>query len=507
MMTKYSFFQEKMLPEEHVSLAGYAALVAMNNLKVPPPHKYAFISHKHRPYETDHWIAFSIRQCPKDTLEDQLTFALRYEALDLAILKALFDEIDAKEMIQWIQSEPTGRYSRRAWFLYEWLTGQILDIPDAITGNFVTALDPNIQFEAPQSIPSKRHRVHNNLPGVVDFCPLIRRTPILNNFIKTALNLEVKERLGALHPDLLGRAAAFMLLKDSRASFAIEGERPPVNRIERWGRALSQAGIYPLTLQELLRLQTIVIEDHRFIKLGLRDKGGFIGVHDRTTMMPMPDHISAKWEDLYPLMNGLLTSYESLKSQGMDPIILATMIAFGFVFIHPFEDGNGRLHRYLIHHVLTELGFCPKGVVFPVSAVILEKIDTYRVILEDYSRPRLPYIEWRPTPDGNVHVTNETIDLYRYFDATVQAEFLYSCVQQTIHKTLPDELDYLKKYDQMKTVIGSSFDMPDPMIDLLIRFLHQNKGTLSKRARDKEFKALTEEECQELESLYHSIWD
>jgi Fic family protein len=41
------------------------------------------------------------------------------------------------------------------------------------------------------------------------------------------------------------------------------------------------------------------------------------------------------------------------------------------VFIHPFLDGNGRLHRYLIREELSVLGFTPKGIVLPVSAFIL----------------------------------------------------------------------------------------------------------------------------------------
>ena len=31
----------------------------------------------------------------------------------------------------------------------------------------------------------------------------------------------------------------------------------------------------------------------------------------------------------------------------MDPIVAAAVLAFGFVYVHPFEDGNGRIHRYL----------------------------------------------------------------------------------------------------------------------------------------------------------------
>jgi hypothetical protein len=58
---------------------------------------------------------------------------------------------------------------------------------------------------------------------------------------------------------LLARTAAFLLLKDSRASYVIEGEDPPQDRVQRWGRAIGQAGRKPIDLDELLRLQQIVI--------------------------------------------------------------------------------------------------------------------------------------------------------------------------------------------------------------------------------------------------------
>ena len=112
--------------------------------------------------------------------------------------------------------------------------------------------------------------------------------------------------MGQIHSDLLGRAAAFLLLKDSKASYTIEGKSPPHNRIERWGRIIGEAGQRQLSIQELEYLQRIVIADNRFINPGLRLEGGFVGQHDRTTGMPMPDHISACRQDLTPLLSGLI---------------------------------------------------------------------------------------------------------------------------------------------------------------------------------------------------------
>ena len=303
--------------------------------------------------------------------------------------------------------------------------------------------------------------------------------------------------------DLLARTAAFLLLKDSKSSYAIEGERPPQDRIQRWGRVIGEAGRQPLDLDELLRLQRIVIGDARFVRLGLRAEGGFVGEHDRDTRMPLPDHISAQAEDLPSLIDGM-TAYEQGSARKLDPVIAAAALAFGFVYVHPFEDGNGRIHRYLIHHVLAQRGFNPPGVVFPVSAAILERIEEYRRVLEDYSARLLPVIEWEPTESGNVRVLNDTGDFYRFFDATPHAEFLYACVQKTIEEDLPNEADFLRRYDLFREHLASFVEMPDRMIDLLFRFLNQNGGRLSQRARGREFEALTEEEVARIERLYDS---
>lgn len=504
--SKMGVFQGLRLPEDECGLVGYSALISGYQLKVPLPLKLSAIGRQHKKYEAERWSIYTPRHNPNDTLAGHLTFALRYEGIDLAVLHALFTKITVDELSSWIKSEPVGQYSRRIWFLYEWLMGTTLPLPDAEKGNFVDIVDEKQQFSGPIEI-SKRHRVRNNLPGVPDFCPLVRKTKKLKKFIELRLDKLALEKTKAVHKDIINRAAAFLLLKDSRASFEIEKERPTQNRVERWGKVIGESGLHPLSIDEIVRLQAILIEDNRFVFLGLRGEGGFIGVHDRTTQMPLPDHISARAEDLRQLMNGVIDSYQRFsKVKAMDPIVLAAFISFGFVYIHPLADGNGRLHRYLMHHILAEQGFSPKHFIFPISAVLLERIDEYKQVLESFSFPRLPFIKWEPTKNGNVHVLNETIDLYRYFDATLEAEFLYECVLQTIQDILPKEIEYLQKYDRMKTAITEKFDMPDHLTDLLITFLQQNNGKFSKRARKKEFSAFSEEESQDLEAIFSEIF-
>jgi hypothetical protein len=497
---------DRPLPEQNVSLAGYGALIEKHALDIPLPAVLAVINAKHTKYETDSWRVFTPRHAPEDTLYGQLVFALKHEGVELLVLKALFNIIPAGKIETAIKNEPNGMYARKIWFLYEYLQEEELDIADSTQGNFVDLLDGKLQYAGP-SRPSKRHRVRNNLPGVRDFCPLVRRTPALDNLIDQDLSEKASETTGSIDPDVLMRAAAFLLLEDSKASYAIEGEIPPQNRAERWARVIGKAGQVPLSREELERLQREVIADTRFIRMGYRTEGGFIGRRDRATNLPLPDHISARFDDLDRLISGLIETANLLKDSDYPPVLAASSIAFGFVFIHPFEDGNGRLHRYLLHHVLLKTGFTPKGVVFPVSSVILERISEYRAVLESYSRPRLDYIEWRATDKGNVEVLNQTLDLYRFFDATAQAEFLYSCVEETISKALPAEVDYLQKYDLMKSFVNQYIDMPDHTADLLIHFLNQNDGKLSKRAQSKEFSALTGEEVNVLESTYEEIFE
>ena len=495
-------------------IVGYTAVIEKLKLQIPLPLVKAMVSEKYRSIKDESWLIFSAAYLPQDNtdisriqaLYNHLVFALKYEGVNLLVFAKLREQLSNKELLALVNIEPLGQYSRRIWFLLEWVSGKaIFGKSDISKKSYVPVVDSKLQFTV-AGIKSSRHLVLNNLPGTNQFCALIRKTEKIEQHLSKSYEEENRKQLARIRKDVIQRASAFLLLKDSKASFTIEGESPTSKRAVRWGTAIGQAGLNDLSKEELIRLQQLVIENTRFVQMGLRKKGGFVGEHDRVSGEPIPDHISAKSQDLDDLVDGLIDVNKLFIKDDIHAVLAAAVIAFGFVFIHPFEDGNGRIHRYLIHHMLTKKQFADQGIIFPVSSSILDHINDYQKVLESYSKPLLNLIEWVETKDHNVEVTNETKDYYRFFDATKPTEFLFDCVADTIKNIVPREINYLANYDAFKAYMEEEFEMPDKLISVLVRFLEQNQGVLSKRAKEKEFSMLTEREVKRIESTYTEIF-
>ena len=186
----------------------------------------------------------------------------------------------------------------------------------------------------------------------------------------------------------------------------------------------------------------------------------------------------------------------------MDPIVQAAMLGFGFVYIHPFDDGNGRLHRYLIHHVLSRSGFTPEGLVLPVSAVMLARPREYDACLEELSRPLLPLLDYHLDSSGRMTVHTDSVGLYRHFDATAAAEYLYATVEHTIDTDLRGEIDYLVRFDRAWRSIRDIVDMPDRRLELFLKLCLANGGRLSAGKRS-HFAELTDAEIARMEATLH----
>jgi len=499
-------FQGQLIPQG-TRLAGLAALVQILGLRAPVrlPSCISERYVKGGQRRQGPWRVFEKRYDRGAELVDHLDFALRHESIDLLVLRRAFERIPEAELARYIRAAPRGTTTRRAWFFYETLTGNMLDIEDAPHATAIPALDPRAYITGKGSL-SRRHRIRDNLLGNGDWCPVVRRTEKLEALASLGLERRAREIIGQPGQQLVARAAGFLLLADSRASFEIEGEHPPQSRLQRWGKAVMQAGRRPLTLEEIIRLLLLVIEDTRFVFPGLRQDGVFLGGHD-VDGVPLPEFIGARPQDLELLCNAMLAANGRMRDDQVDPVVQAAATAFGFVYLHPFQDGNGRVHRCLVHHILAERGYSPQGMIFPVSSVMKDRITDYRATLEAHSAPLMDCIDWRPTPDGNVEVTNDTADLYRYYDCTAAAEFLYSCVERTVEEDLPDEIDYLARHDRALSAIMERVALPDRLAQNLIRFIRQNDGHLSERKKENFFAELTPGEVQDLEAIVNDAFD
>ena len=69
------------------------------------------------------------------------------------------------------------------------------------------------------------------------------------------------------------------------------------------------------------------------------------------------------------------------------------------------------------------------------------------MVLETFSRLVTPYVQYELDDQNRMTVLNDTLNLYRYPDLTRHAEFLYSCIAETLVNDWPRQLRFLKIFD------------------------------------------------------------
>lgn len=258
---------------------GQAWLRAELGLEVPAPgHESCVVAGGRRTEVQGSKVIeyYPRRYAPEDGIRAHIRFALRHEPIDLGLMAAAMKTIDAASIEGWVRDEPTGAFARRAWFFYETLTGRSLDLPDARLGNYVEALDPGRQFAAERR-NSPRHRVADNLLGDRALCPTVRRTARLDARIAARIDEEARDLAARYDPVTLSRAVSYLYTKETRSSFAIEGETPTPARADRFVAALRGAAAFDLTdPAALVRLQGEIV-DPRYAAFGFRTFQNFIG--------------------------------------------------------------------------------------------------------------------------------------------------------------------------------------------------------------------------------------
>jgi hypothetical protein len=487
-------------------LVGLCLLIEELQLQVPAPAtRSEIVAEARKTVAADGRILeqYPRNYAPKEPFGD-LRFALRYEPVALDVYLAIFQSVDTYQLEEWIRSEPTGIFVRRAWYLYELLMEKQLDVPDVIPSGYIDLLDPKIHLTGPRRLV-RRQRINDNLLGSGKFSPLVRQTETLTGYMEKGLAQEANAIVKSCDPAILARAVHYLFTKETKSSFAIEGEEPSKDRTERFVAALMKTSGFDATSKNaFVQLQNAIV-DPRYAQKNWRTAQNFVS-------QTLPDYsedvhfVCPKSEDVPGLMDAWMEMVRRLKlPEGADPVVAAAVAAFGFVFLHPFDDGNGRIHRFLVHHILSKLGFTPQGILFPVSAAMLRDRLPYNQAQEGFSASIMPFIQYDLDLEDGMTVKNDTAQLYRYYDATAQAEYLYRCIEETIHRDLRDEIGFLAVFDAALRATLNIVDMPNRRAALLVRLVLQNKGKLSKGKRTS-FAEITDKEVDQIETAVWGIW-
>ncbi len=446
---------------------------------------------------------------PADTLAGHLTFAFKHEGIHLEFLPRLFEAAPVAELESWIAGEPTGQYARKAGFFYEYLTGRQLAFPGVVAGNYVTALDGEAYWVAAQPINNPRWRVRDNLPGSRSYCPIVLRTARVRqaeryNCAQHLRDLEVE--FGA---DVLQRSAVWLTIKESRASFAIEHEEKHVDRVRRFAAAMERwCGQHadPLSEAALGELQAHILGP-RATRYGVRRSPVFVGEVDGFT--EVVHYIAPHWEDAPNLLAGLREC--ALRTLGASPLVRAAVLSFGFVYIHPMSDGNGRISRFLVNDVLRRDGAIPEPFILPVSATITSSVGHrlgYDRVLERFSKPLMRrYADaWRfgaeqVAEDGvrfnlQFDAYSDALAAWRYPDMTDHVEYLADVVRVTIEQEMRKEAGHLRSLRLARERVKQVIEGPDSDIDRIIRSVRDNGGNISNKLR-KEIPALADDTLAE----------
>lgn len=486
---------------------GYQALIQRYQLQVPPLDQVFLLSPKtgiaKHIVAADGTERIEIprnRYAESDDLASVIAFALKRERLNLTVLAALFEHEEPLAAIQrWLTESPTSSYSRLAAFLAKWLADARFEFTLPAGAPRVRVLDAKQYITGPEETDTQ-FGVVNNLLGTRAFCPLVRLTDQLKTLLGKSLREKVTKAIAALDPEVLARAIDYLYLAETRSTYSIEKEVPSAQRAEKFRRLLESAGEPGrLTEEQLCNWQNSIISEYvaeasyRTTQNWLSRSGRLRNVAD--FIPPAPAHVGS-------MMDGVAKLAQMGAENVIDPAVAATCAAFGLVFVHPFRDGNGRLHRFLLHHILRQAGYTPPGVVLPLSARMLSSLEIYSRLLKAYSQPRTALLDYVLDDESQTILirSHQPWWLYASFDATALCEFILACIEECVEQDLAHEVKYLQAYDSAVARLEAWLDLPQPKLSLLIRLVAQGHGEISQRKR-KLFEELPPEILAKAESI------
>jgi hypothetical protein len=416
-----------------------------------------------------------------DALLDHMLFALKHEGVNLQILAQALAHVPAADVHRAVHEAPTSRYTRTIGYLWESLTNQRLEKAPPTAGNYVEIFDPE-KYVTGMARRDTRWRVLFNGLGSVNYCATVRRTPALSSLLDLGILERTNDFLDGLGEPMKERALAWAYLHETEDSYAIEREAPREDKARAFEALLRQAHEPRLLTEDyLVELQNAVVTNAFDHAVQYRDGQNWLRGDARgaagVTYVPPPATLALE------LMEELL-GFANDPPSNADSLVCATIVSFGFVYIHPFMDGNGRLSRFLFHKALFQQGELTEGRLLPVSVAMKRNERDYLAALQQYSRPLRAHWTVRMIEEGEYDFQfNGHESLYRYWDATTAAEFSLRMSRQALEVDLHQETRYLARYDAIKLAAEDAFDVRNNTLATLIHSTLQNDGKVSNRRR------------------------
>lgn len=501
-----------------MKLAGYTFLIDELSLALPPIGLELAVGDKNeeeiRPYGSTRIKLLKKSQRVGETPCEHLETAIKYQGIRLAYLVPIFEKLVEADITAHILQKPQATINRCIWYLYEWLTDSVLEIENS-QSNYAPLLDDRYYFALENGVRNPRTRIVNNMLGNKSFCPMIRKTPLVKaNQHKDLMEMaqaELTQVHGFVNPELLGRSIEYLYTKETKSSTEIEREDTSNDKMRRFYRVLKTSGNISLSKRRLLDIQHEIVRSE-MKEEDYRDEEIYVGETRPTWLDGFEEDIhfiGPRHQDVGDMMNGWLETHRALLlDDTIPPMMHAAIMSFGFVYIHPFSDGNGRIHRYLIHDVLKSRIKTEKDFIIPVSATILQRPEEYDRALETISKAVMALIDYDiDESDHSITINNDISYLYRYLDLTPHVEYLYKTMETSISQDLVQEVIYIVKYDAVKKAIEDVLDIPNKELNLFIQLAIQGNGTISKSKRPRFDRWMSGEQLLALERTIGKILD
>lgn len=471
-------------------MIGYEYLLSQIPLRMPPLTLPAQVRPVTRVEHMPDLLAVPRNVAPAagaSTLEHVL-FALKHEGTRLDILHEALKLVPADELVRALTAQRQGAYLRRTAFVWEKANGQALPLPrDSTGGNYIGFFEPGRYYTGPQWERSRKYRVNFNGIGPYEFCPVVTRNAALEQRGQAVLE---RLRTWVNDPQNLGvleRVLSWAYLSETRDSYAIENETPAPDKERAFLQAMEQLRDQrPLSEDYLVDLQNLVITSAIKQERAFRHEQNWLqrGGHGALAVRYLPPPPAQVGE----LMDGLMRMANA-REGNVPPLVKAALVSFGFVFVHPFMDGNGRLSRLLAHHSLSFHAALPtvngNPAILPLSVAMKRHEADYLAALESFSRRARQLWDVTCIADNEFAFDFRSSPLvYAHWNGEVAADFVTRCAEQALEQSLVDETAFLQAHDRAYEQIDREFDLPNRTLNLLIQWIHQNNGRLPERRRN-----------------------